>query len=521
MDINVRIDNKGFICKPDNNEASKISCRLSNVAAEKIAFDEFCELVGSEGHSFCVSEFNGSRKAENFAYQQIFALDFDNTDVAVSYSQISELAESYNLPIALAYETFSSTDEDKFRIVFVNDSPVEDIKVVGLVMDALMCIFKGCDIKCKDVSRLFYGGKKILTKSETYMSIESLMMEFPRFLKDKYGENHYKKQLEKFAIEHGVELCGGFIDINKKRTDNPAQFNSGKKKFYFNFTEDEPVNRKAEKEVVRGFNFNKFTTKCRLYYEFVNDLRWLHHGELFGIACNFKNIYGGKKQFMNIIQKSIYDSYRQKDWNYYFNYMVASEYAPESCKNFCPYADACNHAENMILTGKTLRNTVVKLKDKEYCSLEEAEADFESKFLSVVNDYNNDINIVKAQTAIGKTHSYVNIIKNSNKKFIVAVPTNILKDEVYDRLKAVGVDDVVKTASIKTLEDRDDEMGENIKEFLQYGAYTDMTNYLKKEAKDGKEYLLDYIKPLELYGTDDVRVIVTTHKKFLSASEEC
>ena len=100
------------------------------------------------------------------------------------------------------------------------------------------------------------------------------------------------------------------------------------------------------------------------------------------------------------------------------------------------------------------------------------------------------------------------------------MPTNILKEEVYNRLKYAGVDGVVKTASISTLEQRDDEIGHKIKEFNSLGAYNDLVDYLKKEAKDDKEYLLEYIKPLEQYGTENVKVIVTTHKKFLNAKED-
>lgn len=100
------------------------------------------------------------------------------------------------------------------------------------------------------------------------------------------------------------------------------------------------------------------------------------------------------------------------------------------------------------------------------------------------------------------------------------MPTNILKDEVYERLKSAGVEGVVKTESISTLEQREDEIGERIREFNALGVYNDLVDYIKEEASEDKEYLLKYIKPLEQYGTDDVRVIVTTHKKFLNAKED-
>jgi len=41
-----------------------------------------------------------------------------------------------------------------------------------------------------------------------------------------------------------------------------------------------------------------------------------------------------------------------------------------SCCNFCPYSEECNHAENMVLTAKTNRNSVIKIKEKEYFTLD-------------------------------------------------------------------------------------------------------------------------------------------------------
>lgn len=515
--INLRIDKVSYKVKPNGYEMAKISNRLSDMNAKEISFEEFSSLVGKQGRSFCVSDFYGKRIKENFKSQQVFALDFDD---GITYSEVSMRAESYGLPIALAYETFSSVNENRFRIVFINAFWITDIRVSEIIVDALMRIFPECDKACRDVSRIFLGGKKIIYASEKYMSLSNLMMEFQRLLKDKYGEKHYKKHVENFTVKHNLERCGGFAYIGGNQSEDNFKFIENDTEYYLNFNFNKPTNRKANKDKIRYFNFDKLCEKCKLYNEFLNDKRWLYHEELFGLASNLNNIEGGRKRFLEIIEESSYESYRQKDWRYCFTYMTAQEYMPQACEKFCPYADECNHAANIVLTGKTERNTVVKLKEKEYCTLDEAVAELQEKLDIAINSKKNQINIIKAQTAIGKTHCYVNLIKNSDKKFIVAVPTNILKEEVYNRLKYAGVEGIVKTASISTLEQRDDEIGQKIKEFNSLGAYNDLVDYLKKEAKDDKEYLLDYIKPLEQYGTEDVRAIVTTHKKFLNAKED-
>ena len=52
-----------------------------------------------------------------------------------------------------------------------------------------------------------------------------------------------------------------------------------------------------------------------------------------------------------------------------------------------------------------------------------------------VSAANSEIYIIKAQTALGKTQQYIEIIKNNpNKKFIIAAPTIKLQLEIAARL---------------------------------------------------------------------------------------
>ena len=257
--VNLRIDKYVYAHKPNKYEVAKISNRLSESDAKEISFDEFCTLVGEQGHSFCVADFNSKRNKENFKSQQVFALDFDNN---VIYSEVSIRAESYGLPIALAYETFSSENENRFRVVFVNAFQIDDIRVSEMIMDILINIFPECDKACRDVSRIFFGGKKVIDASERYLSLSNLMMEFPRFLKDKYGEKHYKKHVENFTIKHKLERCGGFAYISGKQSDDCYSFIDNTEEYYINFTENNPSNRKAVKEKVKGVNFEKLADKC-------------------------------------------------------------------------------------------------------------------------------------------------------------------------------------------------------------------------------------------------------------------
>ena len=104
------------------------------------------------------------------------------------------------------------------------------------------------------------------------------------------------------------------------------------------------------------------------------------------------------------------------------------------------------------------------------------------KLSAAINSNKNQINIIKAQTAIGKTHLYINMIKSSKKKFIIAVPTNLLKDEVYDRRMEEGFTRVVKTESVSTLEEFNNSIGDSVRNFNALGAHRDLIEYIKKRS---------------------------------------
>ncbi len=427
MYIKIKIDLVNFKRKPTASEIVQINNRLTKIDAEEIKWKDCCYLIGEAGRTFCVADFKGERRTENSKSQRIFALDFDNN---AEYSVIKERAEKYHLPIALAYETFSSKNCSNFRILFILNQKIEELKKAETITKMLMEIFPECDTKCCDATRMFFGGKRIIEYSETELSLNTLNMEFNKFYKDTYGDRHYKENLAKTAKKESLQTRNGFISIENRASE-------------------------TDFEKIRHFSFANLTKYCQLYREFESGDRWLYHNELMGILTNMVNIDGGNRRFLGIADNENNTEYRymDKDLRYYINYMNKMNYKPQRCDNFCPYKDICKHSTNMINTVKTPQHSVTKFKDKKYYSIDEASSDLKIKLNDAIKSKENKITIIKAQTAIGKTHCYVNLIKNSDKLFIIAVPTNILKDEVYERLISEGVNDVVKTYSIQEVED--------------------------------------------------------------------
>ena len=164
--IKVSLDEEGFRDKPKDEAIGKISSRIGASIKEvsRINMKKFALVVGRGGYTFCPATFkDGKRSKDHFEQQQMFALDFDNKDPArsISFEGVRARAKECDLPILFAYDTFSSTNHDRFRVVFLNDVSIPYRKLAEAMQLALGEIFPEADPTCiKDVSKMYFGGKE-------------------------------------------------------------------------------------------------------------------------------------------------------------------------------------------------------------------------------------------------------------------------------------------------------------------------------------------------------------------------
>ena len=348
--IKISYDDQGYRVKPSGDEVGRISNKIAR-SAKKFDRGELKRIItkiGSEGCTFCPATFkNGKRNKDNFEQQQLFALDFDNKDPGrkVSFEDIRERADQNELSILFAYDTLSSTDHDKFRVVFANDVPIHDRRVAEAVQLALGEMFPEADPSCfKDASKLYYGGKKLIYYDDSLpeTSIESVFRNYTYYTRKKYKDNHYKEHIRGFSKKTGIALTEkGLLDVtvtdHLPETDDPTedhgatQYSTNGKnspiaiiydksnsniiedgeifpnKYYlinFSSTRNSSVKTPGEKSK----NHKKYRSgvlrdmdKCKLFHDFANGSRKLPHHELFGIATNLIPVETGTKYFMKTI----------------------------------------------------------------------------------------------------------------------------------------------------------------------------------------------------------------------------
>lgn len=490
----ITLDIKGYNKKPHADEIKKISRRISKNVCEVNDLRTFAEHVSERGHTWCPAVFNGPRKTANFKSTQLIALDFDG---GISFDTVTERCKKYMLPILFAYETFSSIDTDKFRVVFMLDKVITDINIFNIVIDIFMSIFPECDSACKDAARMFFGGKRLIyfNENECTVKAQTLMMNFSLYLKDKHGQRCYKKHIEKFTAAHRCKNSP-YVLYSKTTTGEKVHSNHN---------------------TCRSNVLDKLLRSCHLYREFAEDSEWLYYNELYGLATNLIHIETGKKTFLKYINNSQYDTYK-RDWKFYLKYFKDNEYLPMKCEKFCPYHSECHHANNMLDTVTVGRKKIVRLKEPEYAGISEVQAELKKYFYDAMGSGDNMIHVIKAQTAIGKTHMYLEYLKSTDKPCIIAVPTNKLKNEVYNECMRENIY-AAKTPSVYELKDSIPyDIYEHIGYLYKTGRHQSVMEYIKEKAADVPA-LKEYVSAYENIRAFDGHII-TTHHKLLYSSDK-
>ena len=193
----------------------------------------------------------------------------------------------------------------------------------------------------------------------------------------------------------------------------------------------------------------------------------------------------------------------------------------EKCKTPCPYYNSCKGKSLYDKASRKIR----KLENTEvFYKIDKCVSVLKKMLEEAVAARNADIHIIKAQTALGKTEQYAEIVKNwMGKKFIIAVPTIKLQREVAERIEAKGVTcEITESIYTKITQLSLPELEEKLNRDFSQG----FTRRGKKTILEYKKEHMDELSPrqLEIFneilkkrkiGYSGARCIVTTHALFL------
>ena len=504
--IKLCLDEVAYKIKPKNFEIARLSNEIGGSVKEvNVTTENLNKLIldiGRDGHTFCPATFkDGHRHQESFEQQQIIALDFDNDkpDSIVSLEEVRRRATKYGLPVWFAYDSLRSTNHNKFRVVFLNDVSITHRKVAEAMQLAMGTIFPEADPLCyKDVSKMYFGGKGVFyqDKAKHMISVESVFRGLTYFLEDQY-KTHYKEKLFSFSQKTGIALNeNGLLDVmvedaltehpgatlssdDGKNSPNPIiyipniiangeifpnkhyhiRLNDCTGKYSVTSGRRPDVTDKKYKNhnLYRRSDIERMTQVCRLFREFESGSRDMTHDELFGILNNLLHVDSGITTFKNIQAKypEWYDSDRRASWKRHISFNKRNGYRPSSCDGFCPYRDKCDHGKNILSTVHPRPGMMERIPGyrEEFHPIEEVQDDTYEAISRAFRAEDTKVHVIKSQTGAGKSHSYLQLMAdNPEERFLIAVPTNRLKDEICRKADRMGID-VRKTPSLEEIKD--------------------------------------------------------------------
>lgn len=542
----------GEVCKekPDGYKIAEIK-RKTIQNYQMVDLTSLAHAVGDEGQAIVPARLSGM-KSDTFQSIQIFMLDFDGRNsngngVNVSFEEIKHRADYYKIPIAFAYKTLSCPESEvfyKFRVAFVLDFELKDKTVACFIYKVLMKIFPEADPACKNLDRIFLGGKKLIYLNEVARyNLVQLCFALYEILDQNKNLN---RDLRNFMKNTGIACINNRIaigtidqlslfgienDANMQSPNNIYILTGSKLASYFyvsiDDTEKTHQNITCKRQRLRNIDLMNHEGICRLLDDFLYSRRLLNHSERFLLETNLNHISGGSRIFESILRKE-YDKEAIINWER--NKKIVRGYMPKSCGSECPYySDCMEYSTQRNIVGILLNDRRVIIETSgEYVSLDEAEQVLRSNLISAYRSPNKGIHLIKAQTAIGKTSKIRELILNEpDKKFLIAEPTNMLKKELNETLHIALGDDVCKTESVQdtpflSADDKDKFVYEH-----KVGNHDRAKDVIKDKLKEyqGKHSgslaaICELEKIIQGFGAYiEKRVVVTTHAMLLHIPE--
>lgn len=266
---------------------------------------------------------------------------------------------------------------------------------------------------------------------------------------------------------------------------------------------------------ISGYTKEKLMQICPLFADFVQKEK-ISNDEKFLLATSLRFIKGGKRIFFDILKSKDMPEWKINKWKGNWERDIEGKnYRPMECKKICPYANNCNCYS---LYEKVSRKIVRIEKEEAFFPLELCEQELESCLTVAIQNPENAMHVIVAQTGLGKTEIYCRKIASMiDKKFIVAVPTCNLQNEVADRLESKGVACYRTSSKVNNIKKLGlDDLYDEACELYNQGFGIMIRTLIRKYMTDHHNDLSDYQKKglkeiLNAHRCPRERCIVTTH----------
>lgn len=519
----VNIDIKGYRKKDDVQMGLVNFNVIHNIKEHSI--EELADIVGNKGKAFLRALITEERTAAHFQQQDFLILDFDD---GFSYQDFKDRCQKYDLLPVFTYKTLSSSRKLlKFRAVFVLERTITNPEFAYALNHLIYNVFPESDSSCTDLPRIMLGGKGLIdTDLESVVRIEDVVNAAQDHMKITKAGN-FSRDLQRLAKKIKVQIYNGNIGILKKEEipdgiesevivqgdyvlicydkKNEIQNSSGR---------TNKATTGEELKSVTGYEEDDLLTCCELLSDYSKDVEDnFPHDLKFLLATSLCHISGGETLFFKYLRR--HERKWRNDWKRNIKKLF-----PQKCEGKCPHWERCKATSlYQKLSGK-----IIKMSGEySYFPLEVCEEELKRCLNNAVDQKDDNLYVIKGQTALGKTEIYCQIVQQrTDKKFLIAVPTCKLQEEVAQRLEEKGVN-CYKTVSLyKEVEHIGlPELFDLVKEDYESGFGRQAKKRIRAYYMKHKEEMLSYQKEKlkgilgKCKGVSEERCIVTTHAYFL------
>lgn len=525
----VNIDKYNYTSK---KEAKKHMGMMSNVVSNNLVdldLSEIIKRVGKKGCTFTRAIVDGATKDERFVKQIFLVLDFDDT---IEKEEFRKRCEEYRVPFLFTYKTFSWSEEcNCFRAVFLMDRWICNPELAKAINCMLNAIFPEADSACVNLGRMFLGGKGVIEKNlEARINVVELAREMETYYRVTKGRN-YSTDLKNFGKKSGIKVSEGKLcifneaefnseDIEDKIIDNGIILLPYRKELRCTVDSVKGREIKEAYPTLTSFDSESLCKLCALLRDFINE-KDLDHELKFLLATSLINIKGGRRLFEDKLEKL---NELTPKWKYDLKRMSQNGYRPEQCTNSktpCPYYGKCMASSLYAKASQKIR----KLESTEdFYEIEKCEADLREFLENAIDAKDSAIHFIKAQTALGKTEQYAEIVKKrTDKKFLIAAPTIQLQHELAERIEAKGVKcEITESIYTKATQLHFPGLTEELDWAFSQGYAKRAKRIISEYRNEHQEDLspeqikkLDWVLKKQEIGYSGARCIVTTHALFL------
>lgn len=499
------------------SEVQKNICLPSNRI--ELTFKQFAYYVGELGYCWKSSLMKGPKNID-FEKAYIISLDFDD---GITIDEFLENSRDLGLEPTFIYETFSHTEEQhRFRAIWRLNTPIEDPQLKTAIQLMIMEVFPECDAACKDLSRLWVGGKKVVNyKYENTLNIENLINSLVTTISVK-DEKNSTRNLKAFYKKLGINIYNKYPFIlkseeNREKSnniyywelrENPQLLSDFKNIIYdgfiFSFDNNsynttKASNRAAKIQTIKGdkvkktkIDFIKLYHKCQLFNDFINGVK-LEHKEIYHLSTNLYDFEKYPTVLDNILKRYKYNNWQNK----YNTYVTALNYgySPSRCIK-CKYYNECSNPKNIKEKYYKKENKAKKLGEYKGLKLESVEAELKRDYATLKETSKDIFTFVKAPTGIGKS-KLLETIDLSNT--IVAVTNHRLGEQLYNDLLRNPLNKGLIYARPLKMDRLPDELKYKIQKYYDLGLHSEAKNEvyeeikrLNKEGLNGKKHPVYY-----------------------------